>query len=105
MLYIESVLTKALAQTYAQEWFSGKYKLFNECAILNKNLKDGKTNYRPDRVLIQEEKVIVIDYKFAKPSDKHKEQVSEYMKLIGQMGYSTIEGYVWYVDKNIIEKV
>ncbi len=103
--YIEWLLTKALSTAQVQEWFSGKYKLFNECAILNKTLKENQSSYRPDRVLVQDSKVIVIDYKFARTDKEHIEQVQNYMKLLNMMGYAEIEGYVWYVDKNIIEKV
>lgn len=105
MYYIKSILEKALAQPYAQEWFSGKYRLFNECAILCKSYKEGRSNYRPDRVMIHDNKVIVVDYKFARTSNKHKEQVKEYMDILKMAGYSDIEGYVWYVEKSLIEKV
>ena len=60
---------------------------------------------RPDRVMRNGERIIVVDFKFARPTDKHKEQVARYMELLQNMGYSHIEGYVWYGYENRIEKV
>ena len=55
--------------------------------------------------MVDGENVIVVDYKFAKKSTKHLEQVGEYMKLLAMIGYTDIKGYVWYVDRNEIEEV
>lgn len=100
--HIKKRLEKALLLPQAQEWFSGKYKLFNECAILCKNYKDEKTAYRPDRVMIDNDKVVVVDYKFAKKNRDHFEQVNDYMNLLARIGYTSIKGYVWYVDRDEI---
>ncbi len=100
--YIKSKLEKALQLPQAREWFSGKYKLFNECAILCKGYKERKSTYRPDRVMIDKEGVIVVDYKFAKRDRDHFEQVRDYMNLLAKIGYTSIKGYVWYVDREEI---
>ncbi len=103
--YIRSIIEKAIAQPVACEWFCGRYRLFNERAILCKGFDRERTTFRPDRVMVGNDEVIVVDYKFAKKSPKHKEQVAEYMKLLKMIGYTNIKGYVWYVDKNEIEEV
>lgn len=100
--YIKSKLEKALQLPQAQDWFSGRYKLFNECAILCKDYKEEKNTYRPDRVMIDNDNVIVVDYKFAKKRKKHCEQVRDYMNLLAKIGYTSIKGYVWYVDRDEI---
>ena len=51
---------------------------------------------RPDRVIVNENETIVIDYKSGGKNEKHKEQVSIYMYLLTQMGYKNVKGYVWY---------
>ena len=66
---------------------------------------NGQTSRRPDRVMVDNEKVIVVDYKFAKKSELHTKQVKDYMNLLAMMGYNNIKGYVWYVDRNEIEEV
>ncbi len=103
--YIKSQLQKAMSNPTAKEWFSGHYRLFNECAILCSSYKEDKDNYRPDRVMVDNDKVIVVDYKFAKKQQGHAEQVQDYINLLQKIGYKNIEGYVWYVDRDIIEKV
>ena len=103
--YIKSKIENALALPQAKEWFCGKYKLFNECAILCNSYSEEKKNFRPDRVMINNKEVIVVDYKFAKKSELHTKQVKDYMNLLAMMGYDNIKGYVWYVDRNEIEEV
>ncbi len=78
------------------EWFSNKYQILNEASILQR----GGTS-RPDRVLIDDNKVIVIDYKFGKlKSNKYRRQVEHYMSLIKKMGYKHVEGYIWYINQD-----
>lgn len=76
-------------------WYDDSARVLNEVDILfGKGLSK-----RPDRVMISDDKVVVIDYKFGEIQDKrHHSQVKNYMKLIRQMGYEKIEGYLWYVE-------
>ena len=49
--------------------------------------------------MINGKRAVVLDYKFGKKHDiKHKQQVATYMTLLKEMGYTSIEGYVWYVS-------
>lgn len=104
----ESYLTmaeKALTNSDVNDWYSGKYKLFNECSIICSG-PDGKHRIkRPDRVMLSSEGVKVVDFKFGKPSNKYHKQVLEYMKLLTDMGYPEVEGFLWYVDDDKVEKV
>lgn len=99
---IKKLIENAIANPYAADWFTGKYKLYNECSILVNN---NETTRRPDRVMINGKEAIVVDYKFAKESDEYPEQVRRYMRLLTQMGYENVRGYLWYVYKNKIEEV
>ena len=101
---IEKLITKALDNPQAAEWFSGRYKLYNECTILCKE-KEKTTTKRPDRVMIDGENAIVVDFKFGTPHPEHIEQVKSYMELLGKMSYTNVTGYLWYVYKNDIKKV
>ena len=85
----------------AKEWFSGNWKVFNERAIL---LTDTRIKI-PDRVLISNEKSIVIDYKFSEENEEYHTQVGNYMKLLREMGYKNVEGYLFFPDKKLIIKV
>ena len=97
------LLIRALDNPKAKEWFDGRYKLFNERSILVAD--DESDTRRPDRVMINGDTAVVVDYKFATPKDDHDKQVKLYMKLLRQMGYKNISGYLWYVYKNEIIEV
>lgn len=103
--YIKNKIEKAIEAPETKEWFSGKYQLFNECAILCNSYKEDKKNFRPDRVMVKEKEAVVVDYKFARKSAEHVEQVKDYMELLKMIGYTDVKGYVWYVDKNEIERI
>ena len=82
-------------QSGNRHWFDGSYRVFNEASIVT---GEGDT-YRPDRVLIAPDssRVIVIDYKFGQARPSHRRQVRNYMDLLRQMGYPSVEGWLWYV--------
>ncbi len=87
---------------FVNDWFNSNNKTLTEIAIIEKN---GKV-YRPDRVIINEDKVIVIDYKTGQEEiQKHKNQITKYMNLIKEMKYNNIEGYLLYTDLMKVEKV
>ena len=98
---LTAAVNKCLDNPVAAEWFSGKWKTFRECTILE-NVDGKMKEHRPDRVMTDGTTTIVVDYKFGTPKDGHREQVRRYMRLLDDMGHQNIEGYLWYVDKNEI---
>lgn len=102
---LQKMLRDSFDNKLVKEWFSDKWQVFNECAILKVNPENNKVETkRPDRVMTDGKKMIVVDFKFATPREEHKFQVKEYMQLLHDMGYSDVNGYLWYIySKNIIE--
>ena len=94
----------ALKHPQVKEWFSGKWSLYNECAILYRENGELQTR-RPDRVMMKDGEVIVVDFKFGKPYPEYNIQVKEYMDLLHGMGYEQVSGYLWYVFYNQLEKI
>ena len=83
----------------SRHWFDGTYTSYNELSII---LPGGEVE-RPDRVLTDGMKAIVIDYKFGKPYRSHERQVAKYVSYLLDMGFSDVEGYLWYAsDKTIM---
>jgi ATP-dependent helicase/nuclease subunit A len=79
----------------------GKYSLTEQTIIDTK----GKS-YRPDKVLITDHGVTIIDYKFTlEESSKHIEQVEHYRQLLLAMGYSNVETYLFYAVSGKLKKV
>ncbi|MBB2146093.1 AAA family ATPase [Pedobacter sp. LMG 31464] len=67
-------------------------------SITEKNIIDAKGKlHRPDRVLITNDEVIILDYKFTlEESDKHIEQVDSYKNLLLAMGFENVKTYLFY---------
>ena len=103
---ITSMLQKRLKDPRVADWFSNRWILFNECAILS--VEDGQVcQHRPDRVMTDGHEWIVVDFKFGSPKPEYHDQVRRYMNLIQEMTTTniSIKGYLWYVYSNQIEEV
>lgn len=88
------------------DWFSPHWKLYNECSILTTDKNTGEVcERRPDRVMKDGNRVVVVDFKFGKMNDKYIGQVREYMQLLRNMGYPDVKGFLWFVRKGIIKEV
>lgn len=95
---LRNELHSKLNDPQVAEWFSPHWRVFNECALLYTDA-DGKiVERRPDRVISDGNRTIVIDYKFGKPHHDHIEQVKQYMDILRRMGHNNVEGFVWYVN-------
>ena len=94
----------ALKHPKVKEWFSGTWELYNECAILYRENGVLQTR-RPDRGMMKDGEVIVVDFKFGKPYPEYEAQVREYMDLLEDMGYDHVRGYIWYVFYNELEEI
>jgi ATP-dependent helicase/nuclease subunit A len=97
---IKNEMEQRFANPLIKSWFDGTYDVKTEAGILYGNIK------RPDRVMVSKDEVVVVDYKFG--TGKHPEhirQVKEYMALIKKMGYEQVRGYLWYMEKDEVERV
>lgn len=101
----EDAMVSELAEIFkmkeVSKWFSNEYEIKNETEII----LNGEETYKPDRVLLKENKAIVIDYKTGKHSKKHGEQVEKYSELLKNMGYTVEEKYLFYITEKKIVKV
>ena len=94
-------ITSTLDNSIAGEWFDEKWQEIRcERGIISSELR----LQRPDRVMSDGERCVVVDYKFGVELPGHKEQISRYAKLLHDMGYKQVEGYVWYVNEGRIVK-
>jgi hypothetical protein len=89
---------KAISSDKIKEWFEPGLKIMNEAEILT---SEG-TAKRPDRVIIRDDKVTVIDFKFGLEKREHLNQIRSYQRLLLDMGYPEVEAFLWYVDSNRI---
>ncbi len=101
------LIRKRLESPKVADWFSDRWQLFNECSILFVDKESGKvTERRPDRVMTDGNEIIVVDFKFGHPTEAnladYRRQVSDYMTLLIEMGYTQVSGYLWFVYSNQI---
>lgn len=82
-------------------WFEESWDVKNESSIL---LTNGKLK-RPDRVIVRDNKAIVIDYKTGARSESHLRQVSEYKNILEEMGYDSVDGYLIYLSEPAVMEV
>ena len=103
---IRRLTGRAFSLPQVKDWYSGTWRLFNECDIIWQENGELRTR-RPDRVMIRGEEIVVVDFKFGKPNKRYNRQVQGYMQLLVRMGYAAenIRGYLWYVEENNIESV
>ena len=103
---IRHLAHKAFSLPEVQDWYSGKWRLFNECEIIWQENGKLKTR-RPDRVMMHDGETLVVDFKFGKPNKKYNRQVQSYIDLLVRMGANpaSIKGYLWYVDEDLIETI
>ncbi|MBQ5716117.1 MAG: Dna2/Cas4 domain-containing protein, partial [Alistipes sp.] len=99
---LKKIIKREFEREQAREWFGEWDEVRNENDII---FGTAGTN-RPDRVMIKGNRAVAVDYKFGKNilSD-HENQVKEYMELLEKMGYTKVEGYVWYLSIGKIVKV
>ncbi len=104
-LQLMEALRRSLEDSRAAEWFDTEWDMVrNESDIVVPESVGSAS--RPDRVMIRGSRAVVVDYKFGEPRPgSNTKQMREYMSLLGQMGYSEVEGYIWYIRYNKIESV
>lgn len=96
------LLSTYLSDKTVSSWYSGEYRVLNEVQILLPNSKF----VRPDRVMISDDEVIVVDYKFGhKEEKKYIKQVKYYADQIHKMGYPNVKGFISYITLGKVVEV
>jgi ATP-dependent exoDNAse (exonuclease V) beta subunit len=102
--HLQSVVERAFANPLVAGWFGGNWD-----AVRNENnivVAGDPSVRRPDRVMVRGARAVVVDYKFGRRiAPEHTAQLETYMELLRGMGYAYVEGYLWYVSLDRIEKM
>lgn len=94
----ESLIRNLWADDRIKSWFSGLGEVKTEVVVLP---AAGEIK-RMDRVVIQEGKATVIDFKSGEPKPGDEKQLKEYKKLLEEMGYEA-EGFLLYLKSSTIK--
>ncbi len=94
---IEKLLWSVISDPMLTRLFSDQVKVRTEAEIL----LPGGTFYRPDRVVFDDDRVTILDYKSGKPNAKHGAQLTEYAGYIEEMGYKNIHKALVYLEPEV----
>lgn len=99
---VGALLAGRLSGDKVQEWFPSD----PECVMNETELIDERGEvYRPDRVVVKEGKVMIIDYKFGTHRREYVDQLKNYAAIWRRMGYDDVVAYLWYVQNDEIISV
>lgn len=91
--YVQSVITLDDIKPYFEEGLIIK----NEADIL---LANGQS-IRPDRIVFEKERTIILDYKTGKPEKSHHIQIKKYGTILKEMGYASVKLKLVYLNKKV----
>jgi ATP-dependent exoDNAse (exonuclease V) beta subunit len=101
MDYLKDKITSIISHPTISQWYTKNLSAKNECGMYDKN---GRF-YRADRVVFDENKVVVIDYKTGLPAPEHSQQINKYADIIGEMGNSTVMKFLVFIDLGTVEEI
>lgn len=88
-------LDSIVQNDYVEQWFSD---VWDDLRCESEIVTPKGERLRPDRVMIGGDRCVVVDYKFGDMHDpRYMRQLGRYVNTLQQMGYSSVEGYIWYV--------
>lgn len=98
---VKDVLNQMFEFIEAKHWFDGSYKAFNEKSIVDMSFEENESIKRPDRIMLNENELLIVDYKFLEDLNdlsKYVSQIQEYGKRLSKMGFENIKLYLWGVE-------
>jgi ATP-dependent exoDNAse (exonuclease V) beta subunit len=94
-------INRIFSNALVLDWFHPRWTVKREAEIIS-----GKgRSKRPDRVIIDGKKAIIIDFKTGQARDNDRRQVKYYTNLMKEMGFESVEGYLLYTEQGEVEKV
>lgn len=99
---LEVQIKQWFGQSLVASWFDRSWEVRTEVPVL---APDGEYR-RIDRLLLQDNRALVIDFKTGNPNPAFDEaQVREYMQLLLDMGKVQVSGYVFYTQSGTYMEV
>ncbi len=96
----EQTLRKIAMDSISKSWFNDKWRVFNERSFwIHGEL------LRPDRIIVNDEQYIVIDYKTGNAEKKHVKQVLDYVEKLAPIFNKKGRGYLVYLKDFEVRKV
>ncbi|WP_224484850.1 UvrD-helicase domain-containing protein [Robertkochia aurantiaca] len=93
----KKVLTAVTTHPELTEYFSDSYEIYREKEIFTKNGE----SLRPDRFMVKEKGIVVLDYKTGSRQLEHQVQVDRYASVLSEMGYRINGKILVYLGEEI----
>lgn len=94
---IENTIKSIVNHKDLNVFFPEKGKILNEQPIL----KNNSPMVKPDRIVLQNKKAYLLDYKTGEELTKHKKQLIQYESVLTEMGYEVVEKNLVYIGNEI----
>ena len=99
---IRKLLSERIREASGYGWFpDDRSRVLNETTLID---SDGSM-HRPDRVVLGEGKVVIIDYKSGEHDARYSRQLLRYAGIWSAMGYADVTAVLWYVRDGEVVKV
>jgi len=99
-----SIIENIIHHPDLKEYFTDEYIVMNEASLL---LPQGETfsQKRPDRLLIKENEIHIIDYKTGKQRPLHHKQLDEYSQILTQIGFNVSSKILVYITGETVDVI
>ena len=98
-IQLYKIIKQLISNPGINQYFQKGLEIKNEAEIL---LPDGKT-YRPDRLVFDDDKLTIIDYKTGSLRGSDVKQIKKYGKILYDMGYEKIKKVLIYINNENCE--
>jgi len=98
---LKNKVKNIIARDTVKPWFSESNNIITEQAILTKN---GEIRI-PDRVILTDDNITVIDFKFGQIRDEYEEQIKEYQSLLAEIYNKPTLGIIYYAESDTMIEV
>lgn len=98
---LQEKITGLLGHPDLAPWYRAGLNARNECGMYDEK----GCFFRADRVVLEKDTAVVIDYKTGEPYPHHYRQVDNYAEVIKQMGFTTVKKCLVYIDQGRVELV
>ena len=98
---LQNIIKHLISNPGINKYFKKGLEIKNEAEIL---LPDGKS-YRPDRLIFDDDKLTIIDYKTGSLRESDIKQVNKYGDILYDMGYEKIKKILIYINNENCEIV
>ncbi len=91
------LISKVVNHSSLKKYYSKDVIVYNELEITTPE----NQSLRPDRIVILQDRAVIIDYKTGKKSEAHKNQLDHYAAILSKMGYFVSAKIVVYIDQSV----